>query len=90
MTMKKWTRARYQPNLPLHGENRVTASPAHIALSRQAAQEAGQQHLLSIYFQFPEIGNITSGGRCLGGVLYSQYPVFPICEHTLPLVTVYK
>ncbi len=37
--MEKWIRARYQPNLPLHGERRVTASPEHIALSRQAAQE---------------------------------------------------
>ncbi len=38
--MRKWTRANYQPNLPL-GENgeRVTASPAHLELSRQAAQE---------------------------------------------------
>lgn len=37
--MEKWIRARYQPNLPLDGTSRVTASPAHIALSRQAAQE---------------------------------------------------
>ncbi len=37
--MEKWIRARYQPNLPLDGERRVTASPAHTALSRQAAQE---------------------------------------------------
>lgn len=37
--MKKWTRALYQPNLPLNGEGYVTASPAHIALSRQAAEE---------------------------------------------------
>ena len=37
--MEKWIRARYQPNLPLNGNNRVTASPEHIALSRQAAQE---------------------------------------------------
>ncbi len=39
MTMKKWVRAIYQPNLPLGSDGYVTASPAHIALSRQAAQE---------------------------------------------------
>ena len=37
--MEKWIRARYQPSLPLEGDHRVTASPEHIALSRQAAQE---------------------------------------------------
>lgn len=37
--MEKWIRARYQPSLPLEGNSRVTASPEHIALSRQAAQE---------------------------------------------------
>ena len=37
--MEKWIRTRYQPNLPLDGERRVTACPEHIALSRQAAQE---------------------------------------------------
>ena len=37
--MEKWIRARYQPNLPLSKEGYVTASPAHIALSRQTAQE---------------------------------------------------
>lgn len=37
--MKKWTRALYQPNLPLSREGYVTASPAHTALSRRAAQE---------------------------------------------------
>ena len=37
--MEKWIRARYQPNLPLKGDRRVTASPEHIALSRQAARE---------------------------------------------------
>ena len=38
--MKKWTRARYQPNLPL-GENgrKVTACAEHLALARQAARE---------------------------------------------------
>ena len=37
--MEKWIRARYQPNLPLKGDRRVTASPEHIALSRQTARE---------------------------------------------------
>ena len=37
--MEKWIRARYQPNLPLNGDRRVTASPEHIALSRRAARE---------------------------------------------------
>lgn len=38
--MQKWSRARFQPNLPLYeGRPRVTASPAHIRLSRQAAME---------------------------------------------------
>ena len=38
--MKKWTRANYLPGLPL-GEDgrRVTAGPAHIALSKDAAKE---------------------------------------------------
>lgn len=39
ITMKKWTRALYQPNLPLYENRRVTASAAHIALSRNAAKE---------------------------------------------------
>ena len=39
MTMKKWTRAWFQPNLPLTPGGFVTASPAHLALSRQAAEE---------------------------------------------------
>ena len=37
--MKKWTRALYQPNLPLTDEGYVTASAAHAALARQAARE---------------------------------------------------
>ncbi|MBQ9305236.1 glycoside hydrolase family 3 C-terminal domain-containing protein, partial [Butyrivibrio sp.] len=37
--MKKWTRANYQPNLPLYGDKKVTASLEHIELSRQAAAE---------------------------------------------------
>lgn len=38
--MKKWARAKYQLNLPL-GENqtKVTASPEHLALAREAARE---------------------------------------------------
>lgn len=38
--MKKWTRARFQPNLPF-GENqtKVTACPSHLALARQAGRE---------------------------------------------------
>ncbi len=37
--MKKWTRALYQPNLPLTPDGYVTASAGHIALSRKAARE---------------------------------------------------
>ena len=37
--MKKWARANYQPGLPLYGGQRVTASAAHIGLSKQAALE---------------------------------------------------
>ncbi len=38
--MKKWTRARYQPNIPLGGDgNKVTASDAHRSLAREAAKE---------------------------------------------------
>lgn len=38
--MKKWTRARFLPNLPLgDGQRKVTASPAHLELARQAARE---------------------------------------------------
>lgn len=37
--MKKWTRARYQPNLPLRDGKYVTCSPEHRALARQAAVE---------------------------------------------------
>lgn len=38
--MEKWTRVKYQPNLPL-GENgeRLTGSQKHIALSKEAAKE---------------------------------------------------
>ena len=38
--MEKWTRIRFQPNLPL-GENgqRVTACQEHITLARNAAKE---------------------------------------------------
>lgn len=38
--MKKWTRARFQPNLPLgEGQAKVTASPSHLALARRAGRE---------------------------------------------------
>lgn len=37
--MKKWTRAFYQPNLPLKDGQYVTASKEHIALSKEAAAE---------------------------------------------------
>ncbi len=37
--MKKWTRALFQPNLPLKDGQRVTASKEHIALSKEAALE---------------------------------------------------
>ena len=37
--MEKWTRIKYQPNLPLEEGRYVTASDAHIALSLQAAEE---------------------------------------------------
>ena len=38
--MKRWARARFQPNVPL-GENqtKVTASAAHLALARKAGRE---------------------------------------------------
>lgn len=38
--IKKWTRSRFQPNLPL-GENqtKVTASAAHLSLAREAGRE---------------------------------------------------
>ena len=37
--MKKWTRVRFQPNLPLKESGRVTASKEHIQLSKEAAKE---------------------------------------------------
>lgn len=37
--MKKWTRAMYQPNLPLKEGQHVTASKEHITLSKEAAKE---------------------------------------------------
>ena len=37
--MEKWVRANYQPNLPLMPDTYVTASKAHITLSRTAAEE---------------------------------------------------
>lgn len=37
--MKKWTRVKFQPNLPLKESGRVTASKEHILLSKEAAKE---------------------------------------------------
>lgn len=37
--MNKWTRVIFQPNLPLEPGRYVTASPEHIALAREAAEE---------------------------------------------------
>lgn len=37
--MEKWMRARHTPCLPLDGACRVTASEAHVALSREAAAQ---------------------------------------------------
>ena len=37
--MDKWTRVKFQPNLPLEPGRYVTASKEHIALSKEAAQE---------------------------------------------------
>ena len=37
--MEKWTRAKYQPNLPLREGEHVTASKEHIMLSKEAAKE---------------------------------------------------
>lgn len=51
--MQKWTRAFFQPNLPLEGEKRVTACKEHIALSKEAASEGmvllkNEQNLLPL------------------------------------------
>lgn len=53
-TTKKWTRSRFQPNLPL-GENqtKVTASPEHLLLARKAGREGiillkNQDHMLPV------------------------------------------
>ena len=52
--MKKWARAKYQLNLPL-GENgrKVTASPEHLALAREAGREGmvllkNENHILPV------------------------------------------
>lgn len=37
--MDKWTRVKFQPNLPLKESGRVTASKEHIQLSKEAARE---------------------------------------------------
>ena len=39
ITMNQWTRANFQPNLPLYPGRYVTASREHIALSKEAATE---------------------------------------------------
>lgn len=36
--MEKWFRSRFQPNLPLRGGKRTTASKEHIEISKQAAK----------------------------------------------------
>ena len=36
--MNKWTRVKFQPNLPLKESGRVTASKEHILLSKEAAK----------------------------------------------------
>ena len=41
--MNKWTRVKFQPNLPLKESGRVTASKEHILLSKEAAKEAARQ-----------------------------------------------
>ena len=51
--MDKWTRVKYQPNLPLKKSGRVTASREHIQLSREAAKEGmvllkNENHLLPL------------------------------------------
>ena len=57
--MEKWQRSLYQPNLPLGADGtKVTASKAHITLSKEAAKEgmvllAQQfQHLLPLQNRF--------------------------------------
>lgn len=37
--MNHWTRARYQINLPLDGERKITASREHLRLAREAGRE---------------------------------------------------
>lgn len=56
--MKKWTRALYQPNLPLTSAGFVTASKENVALSRRAAREGAvllknDNHLLPLAADTP-------------------------------------
>ena len=51
--MNKWTRVKFQPNLPLKESGRVTASKEHIQLSKEAAKEGmvllkNENHLLPL------------------------------------------
>ncbi len=67
--MEKWARANYQPNLPLLQDRRVTASRAHIELSRHAAEE-GMVLLKNRDSLLP----LTPGGRiCLFGKATFDY-----------------
>lgn len=51
---KKWTRARFQPNLPLgEDQTKVTASKAHLVLARKAGREGivllkNESHMLPV------------------------------------------
>lgn len=53
MKLKKWTRAFYQPNLPLYEGRHVTASQEHTELSKEAALESmvllkNENHILPL------------------------------------------
>ena len=81
--MKKWTRARFQPNLPLDGNGYVTAGPAHRALAREAmalglVTRAGRVHFfIAAENSFRSTGAHhynTDGGKC--DALFSHAPLF--------------